>query len=348
MSPQSTLLLASESGHRIHQQQPDLVAEAIHSIVDPSRWPPTAVARSGFGAGASPIAPGAIRELIAYTADDGIHTANGDGSNPTIVVPNPDGAAVGELSLDAAGETVAYAVRPVGPPPSGAQRDPKSEIWLSDIGSGRAHRITDDGAMPQLSPDGKAIAFNRHGHEYLIDAVGGTPRDLGEGGCAVWSPDGSRLAMCTNDDAVFVLRLADMQRTPVATSAGPNEPSAWSPDGSTLALSSTRDGDGEVYLVQPDGSGERRLTTAPGTQSGSPWLAEGLLVTSSLPDADASDWFLVNPETGAASAVPWLHGVPTRSRPRDPAEVRGSDALAVGRRASRRGRSRGSARSGPA
>ena len=178
------------------------------------------------------------------------------------------------------------------------------------MASGRRHRVTDDGAMPQLSPDGRTIAFNRHGHEYLVDAGGGSARDLGEGGCAVWSPDGTRLAMCTNDDDVVVLRLADRQRTPVPTGPGPNQPTAWSPDGTTLALSSTRDGDGEVYLVHPDGSDERRLTTAPGTQNAVAWLAEGLLMTSSLPDADASDWFLVDPATGDASAIPWLHGVP--------------------------------------
>ena len=33
-------------------------------------------------------------------------------------------------------------------------------------------------------------------------------------------------------------------------------------------------------------------------------------MTSSLPDADASDWFLVDPATGAATAIPWMHGVP--------------------------------------
>ena len=59
-----------------------------------------------------------------------------------------------------------------------------------------------------------------------------------------------------------------------------------------------------------DGSGERRLTDAPGGQVGGPWLPEGLLVASSLPDAEQGDWFLVDPVTGAPSVLPWLHGVP--------------------------------------
>ena len=36
----------------------------------------------------------------------------------------------------------------------------------------------------------------------------------------------------------------------------------------------------------------------------------GLLVTSSLPDADASDWFVVDPATGTPRVLPWLHGIP--------------------------------------
>ncbi len=196
------------------------------------------------------------------------------------------------------------------PDASGPRQEQTSDVWLADLASGTRTQVVEDAAMPQLSPDGSTIAFNRRGHEYLVASNGGEPRDLGEGACAVWSPDGTRLAMCTNDDTVFVLRLADGQRTAVPTGAGPNQPTAWSPDGSRLALSSTRDGDAEVYVLGVDGSPERRLTDAPGGQVGGPWLSEGLLVASSLPDAEAGDWFLVDPATGAASVLPWLHGVP--------------------------------------
>jgi TolB protein len=35
---------------------------------------------------------------------------------------------------------------------------------------------------------------------------------------------------------------------------------AWSPDGRRLAFGSDRDGDLEVYVMNADGSGQRRLT----------------------------------------------------------------------------------------
>ncbi|MDX1645992.1 MAG: hypothetical protein R3304_02515 [Longimicrobiales bacterium] len=37
----------------------------------------------------------------------------------------------------------------------------------------------------------------------------------------------------------------------------------WSPDGSLIAFQSDRDGDREIYVVAPDGSGLRDVTNAP-------------------------------------------------------------------------------------
>jgi hypothetical protein len=62
--------------------------------------------------------------------------------------------------------------------------------------------------------------------------------------------------------------------------------------------------------VGVDGGNERRLTTAPGNQDAVAWTSAGLIVTSSLPDADVSDWFLVDPSTGEASVIQWMRGVP--------------------------------------
>ena len=116
--------------------------------------------------------------------------------------------------------------------------------------------------------------------------------------------------MCTADDTVFTVAIADGHKTTVLTGPGPFEPSAWSPDGKTIALFGTQDGTGEIYLVDADGAQLRRLTTAPGNQLADPWIEAGLVVTSSLPGADVSDWFLVDPVSGAPSVIPWLRGVP--------------------------------------
>jgi TolB protein len=181
---------------------------------------------------------------------------------------------------------------------------------VRDLSTNAARRVALDGEVPAVSPDGRSVAFSRRGHTYVVRPDGSGLRDLGEGGCAVWSPDSTRLAMCTSDDSVFVLRVDTGDRTPVPTGPGPNDPSAWSPDGTTLALESSRDGNVDVYVVGIDGMGERRLTNAEGNQSVDAWLAQGLLVMSSPPDAPANDYFLVDPTSGSPAAIPWLHAVP--------------------------------------
>ena len=109
---------------------------------------------------------------------------------------------------------------------------------------------------------------------------------------------------------MFVLRLADLAHGPLSSGPGLNNPTAWSPDGTTIAVFSTRDGNGEIYLIGADGTDERRLTDAPGNQFAQLWTTSGLLVSSSLPGADANDWFLVDPRSGSPSSIPWLHAVP--------------------------------------
>ena len=49
----------------------------------------------------------------------------------------------------------------------------------------------------------------------------------------------------------------------------------WSPDGRRLLFVSRRDRNPEVYVVNADGSGQHRLTHAPGTDSDPTWSPDG-------------------------------------------------------------------------
>jgi TolB protein len=81
----------------------------------------------------------------------------------------------------------------------------------------------------------------------------------------VWSPDGRRLAYVSFEakkPVVYVHSLADGKRHVAANFRGSNSAPAWSPDGTKLAVSLSREGGSQIFLINPDGSALRRLTSS--------------------------------------------------------------------------------------
>jgi TolB protein len=83
-----------------------------------------------------------------------------------------------------------------------------------------------------------------------------------------WSPDGSQFAFESNrnDTArtdIFIFELATRNVTQVTFDSGFNHSApAWSPLGNRIAFSSNRDNAGlDIYLMDPDGTNLRRLTS---------------------------------------------------------------------------------------
>lgn len=80
-----------------------------------------------------------------------------------------------------------------------------------------------------------------------------------------WSPDGRRIAYVSFENkkpVVYVHSLLDGKRHVAANFKGSNSAPAWSPDGSRLAVSLSREGGSQIFLINPDGSGLRRLTSS--------------------------------------------------------------------------------------
>jgi len=65
---------------------------------------------------------------------------------------------------------------------------------------------------------------------------------------------------------------------------------AWSPDGAQIAFSSFRGGTSQIYLMKADGSGERRLTSGPGSASDPAWSPDGTRIAfTKTPEGSTGD-----------------------------------------------------------
>lgn len=129
-------------------------------------------------------------------------------------------------------------------------------------------------ADPQISPDGKTIAYVRRsadvmsdrvrGSVWLVDVASGEQRPLvtgpGSYGSPRWSPDGSRLAYISGDEGGAQLWVRWVSSGAVTRITQlPDAPDAitWSPDGSTIAYSMRVPAEGTSLgkpLPRPEGA----------------------------------------------------------------------------------------------
>lgn len=96
----------------------------------------------------------------------------------------------------------------------------------------------------------------------------------------VWSPDNAFIAYTSYstgfpDIVLQSLRGLPPQRPARGNAKAHNYLGVWSPDGERLAFTSSRDGNAEIYVVNKDGSGLRRLTNHPAIDTTPTWSPTG-------------------------------------------------------------------------
>ena len=167
-----------------------------------------------------------------------------------------------------------------------SNRDGNNEIYTIDPVFGTLTRLTTNSAsdlFPALSPDGTKIAFasDRSGGNldiYVMNADGsGTPTQLTNNAAhdfqPEWSPDGKKIVFVSQRDRdsqnnirrqIYVMNAEpNAIQTNLSNNTDRNdEGPRWSPNGTQIAFSRSlgTDGNGEVYVMNANGSIQTNLT----------------------------------------------------------------------------------------
>ncbi len=169
-------------------------------------------------------------------------------------------------------------------------------VWTANADGSNARRITSvAGGRVSWSPDGSRLAVLRmkDGVQqlFVVGVADGAARQLTSGGGQVedpaWSPDGKSIAVCLQTGPenwqIHLVDPADPNRAPQQVTRLPHpalDP-VWSPDGTTFAYTAGTYGtgtQGDIRLVDADGSDDRELVATGAHEMDPAWSADGTWV----------------------------------------------------------------------
>lgn len=167
------------------------------------------------------------------------------------------------------------------------------DIWTVGLDGSGARDLTETKAYdsdPSWSPDGRRIVFSSYrsgrAQVWVMKADGSGLRRLTHDHAydvePAWSPDGTRIAFVRSPDSrrdyrIWVMR-ADGTGARLLSHAYDWQPS-WSPNSRRLVFTSARTGYPSLYVMNADGSGQRRLRGEVGIDNSDPsWSPDGRLI----------------------------------------------------------------------
>ena len=126
------------------------------------------------------------------------------------------------------------------------------EIYIADYDGANPIKVTNTRTLnitPTWSPDNQAIAYT----SYRPSGGMGTFQDI----------------------VVSHIRIGKRETPANGDPRKQNYLPIWSPDGSKIAFTTNRDGNPEIYVMNKDGSGVRRMTNSPGIDVSPTWSPTG-------------------------------------------------------------------------
>lgn len=238
--------------------------------ISPTTAPATIPSSSSIASpAASPVDPAELTGRITFSGDDGIWTANADGTDRRQITADTGF----DPSWSPDGTQIVY--RTIEPGDDG-------EIWIVNVDGTEARNLVNDPDFsewgPAWSPDGQTIAFASDREDalviWLMDADGSNQRRVGtnHGEYPAWSPDGRQIVY--SGGSYYDIRIVDVTGAndralteQAAYDMGP----AWSPDGQWIAYHTQADyhpdidepglgAEMEIHIVHPNGLDDHRVT----------------------------------------------------------------------------------------
>ncbi|MEW5721433.1 MAG: hypothetical protein AB1817_22590, partial [Chloroflexota bacterium] len=186
-------------------------------------------------------------------------------------------------------------------------------MWLANVDGSNARKYVGDSKArsPAWSHDGRWLAFT--GIDVVPSNVlaGETPlrRGVVVGAMPEWSPDDTQIVFQTcRENTCGIYKANALTGTTMLVVGDDGALPVWSPDGKLILYQKEVDGERQLFVINPDGTGKKQLTTGPAPHVAANWSRDGNFIFYRSPDGGA--WAIWRMNANGSNRVKLLDGMP--------------------------------------